>query len=70
LNYLVIVRIVRKVRRMSELKPCPFCGGEAHLHIHDRYGVECDVCGMGLGCIMPTKEQAIEAWNRRADNDR
>lgn len=51
----------------NELKPCPFCGGEASLHIHDRYGVECDNCSMGLGCIKLTKEEAIQAWNTRVD---
>lgn len=49
----------------KELRSCPFCGGEAHLHIHERYGVECDECGMGLGCICDTEEEAIKRWNRR-----
>ena len=50
---------------MEELKPCPFCGGEAHIHRHERFGIECDECGMGLGWIKETEQEAIEAWNRR-----
>lgn len=52
----------------NELLPCPFCGGTANLHIHDRYGVECENCSMGLGCIKLTKEDAIKAWNTRVNN--
>lgn len=49
----------------TELKPCPFCGGEAHIHMHDRFGIECEECGMGLGCIKETEVEAIKAWNKR-----
>ena len=60
---------------MNKLKPCPFCGGEATL-IDDgfgRYFVECSMSD-GICKVIPrtwsydTKEEAIEAWNRRADN--
>lgn len=47
------------------LKNCPCCGGKAHYHIHDRIGVECNDCGLGLACIYETKEQAAEVWNKR-----
>ena len=61
---------------MSELKPCPFCGGEAREHAAfahgaaDRVGVyvECDGCG----ACSPTcwgeeaQRKASEAWNSRA----
>ena len=59
---------------ITNLKPCPFCGGEATLCSvvsmqHEIcYVVKCD----DLNCIMcaggtlrKTISQAIEAWNRR-----
>lgn len=64
----------------DELKPCPFCGDEAHL---DRHDIFCD-CGVKMAIPMfvhgkesvggfPTYEEArqemIENWNRRADNE-
>ena len=61
---------------MAELKPCPFCGGEAFVceYLYScepgrivMYGVECN------GCHTTTfegnsKQEAIEAWNRRAED--
>lgn len=56
-----------------ELKPCPFCGGEAkHYHREDKSGwmhtdwicCEDDDCG-GQTCLHETKERAVSAWNRR-----
>lgn len=53
---------------MKELKPCPFCGGEAELTLF--LGNHCVACTNCLGAIVPsrgmTEEEAIEAWNRRA----
>lgn len=60
-----------------ELKPCPFCGGKAFVHhviggYRDLYRVHCG----NEDCPTETatkwqwkKEQAIEAWNRRVDNE-
>lgn len=52
---------------MSELEPCPFCGGEADYHIHERIGVECLACGAGFATVFGSREEAAEAWNRRAE---
>lgn len=58
----------------NELKPCPFCGGEAKIgkiSIDKTYYVQ---CGNGYCDVLPstytytTEEQAIEHWNRRVDN--
>jgi Lar family restriction alleviation protein len=55
----------------NELKPCPFCGGKVsvwHNLATDNYDIECQECCCDVqqhyGCV----DEAIEAWNRRADN--
>ena len=62
---------------MSEkLKPCPFCGGEAALQYGRFYGNEfykdyfcfCDECEAST-TYFPTVAEAIEAWNRRVNNE-
>lgn len=62
---------------MAELKPCPFCGGEAVLEPYKaRKGYEANIQCNGK-CLLTmhtitydTEEEAIEnvieAWNRRA----
>ena len=57
---------------MTDLSPCPFCGGAGH--VVEDYGYEgrapllyrpqCKVCGGGLGGFSKRPE-AIAAWNRR-----
>ena len=61
---------------MAELKPCPFCGEEAHLCKMKRrdfpktmYMVTCDRCFAKTN-LLADKEVVINAWNRRVDNDR
>ena len=63
----------RREREMSnaELKPCPFCGGEAEVHKHyPPFGrrvivtVRCTKCRSNSGNWGRT-DKAIESWNRR-----
>ena len=57
----------------NELKPCPFCGGETEWW--QQFGWDREPLGYMAGCcscgiqtwICDTKEQAIEAWNKRAE---
>lgn len=59
---------------MSELKPCPFCGGNAKLMTYktptfgEVFYVACRVCGNETK-VKLADEEAIEAWNRRVDNE-
>ena len=69
----------------NELKPCPFCGGEAcvckispRLYRPSRnheYTVVCYGCDLlfgfdeDYGGEFDTEEQAIDAWNRRANDE-
>ena len=65
----------------SELKPCPFCGGEAKVVPYklfskalkawkvESYGVVCKNCHTSGYTFWETEEHAVRAWNRRADND-
>lgn len=58
---------------MEELKPCPFCGGEADI---DKYGWGWNVRCLDPKChfhIVPmpaheTEKEAIEAWNTRYES--
>ncbi|MBQ8692023.1 MAG: Lar family restriction alleviation protein [Synergistaceae bacterium] len=58
-----------------ELKPCPFCGGEAHLmritQPDDQGGIECYFtvecsCCANTTAFMCQIYDAVAAWNRRA----
>ena len=53
---------------MSELKPCPFCGGDRVYGTKARngvYRVECWCCGASVESVCGI-EKAIKWWNTRA----
>lgn len=54
----------------EELKPCPFCGGDAKEFTGEdaaphRWTVECDSCGAHVGS--DTRYKARAKWNLRAE---
>ena len=61
---------------MSELKPCPFCGGKAELHKVEFsnelqvnlmvYTVACCMCNATTSYYVYA-DHAVDAWNRRAE---
>ena len=62
-----LLQELQKVEVLTKLKPCPFCGGEAHL-MHDGHWISCEGCQAESG-YRPTRETAIEAWNRRVEEN-
>ena len=53
---------------MTELKPCPFCGGEAVLCENTDYAyVYCKECGSQTDESHGTAGAAVAAWNTRAE---
>ena len=57
----------------GKLKPCPLCGSLAYLTTDSEtetlYGVNCIMCACNLRPEFKHGYEAIEAWNRRADNE-
>jgi Lar family restriction alleviation protein len=67
---------------MDKLKPCPFCGGEAWIirtndnnsspYVQCKFGVfRVPKCPLGhlVTWDYATEEEAIAAWNRRANDE-
>lgn len=61
---------------MEKLKPCPFCGGKAFVrYVMPCSTVQCEKCGASTGVFSDWYEEAdgrkeaIDAWNRRVNND-
>jgi Lar family restriction alleviation protein len=63
-----------------DAKPCPFCGGDATMHVSKvtalnfktgqwrkrktGCNIKCDDCGVNTG-VRDTEVQALRAWNHR-----
>jgi Lar family restriction alleviation protein len=66
----------REALAAVELKPCPFCGGEAiwafpeSLKGREYHGVGCKPCMFILPRRYLDKVEAAAAWNRRAEHER
>ena len=62
--------------KLIELKPCPFCGGEAFIEEHkfhgcsNTYGVKCSKCHTQTYQFFDTKEMAEKRWNTRTPKER
>lgn len=59
---------------MTELKPCPFCGGDVRIDAHGPtymrdFIITCDNCNyyFMLDALDATENDLIKAWNRRAE---
>lgn len=62
---------------MEKLKPCPFCGGRAVVHVKDGVCVICTQCNCrtivlmdGIAQGKPTGgaiESVVEKWNQRTN---
>lgn len=58
---------------MTELKPCPFCGGKVEINYNPYSKVyfiacgncDCDIC---VSVVSNTEEKAVKLWNRRVNN--
>ena len=60
---------------MIELKPCPFCGGEAVMETFRavrerfaRYRVKCVECWCETDWESTSADEVTEKWNRRASD--
>lgn len=59
-----------------ELKPCPFCGGEAVIHVEEGVCVICKECGCMTMSLVDVNSygkphggaiyRVVEKWNSRA----
>lgn len=57
----------RESRMKTELKPCPFCGGEARIACDcsiDKWEIFCGQCHCTLK-MFAEREDAVIAWNTR-----
>ena len=71
---------IERQKLSEELKPCPFCGGEARLRKHQKleqtWYVQCNKCGMRTpNSVQPpyeswktTMNYPVQLWNRRVED--
>lgn len=58
-----------------ELKPCPFCGGQASFDCDDHgwNWIQCDVCNASSTCAVHCSESCLpllaEKWNKRINEE-
>ena len=65
------MRTVEKaMSKEIELKPCPFCGGEAGF-ISESSSIKCKRCGCAFIVTNPliSRMETAQAWNRRERNE-
>ncbi len=59
---------------MTELKPCPFCGGKAKLRYSMPFSwVECTKCNASIDYkdryeMRDGEQKAVDMWNMRVNN--
>ena len=55
----------------TELKPCPFCGGNADF-ISESTTIKCKRCGGAFIVTNPliSRLEVVQAWNRRATDEK
>jgi len=52
-----------------KLLPCPFCGTDDDLHVHDKFFVSCANCGATCGSDCKPAAQQVEIWNDRSRSE-
>ena len=69
-TYREMLKWIAKVNaKRKEPKSCPFCGGTAHAYKNNFWWVACERANHGcvtMGAFL-SEEEAITAWNRRAE---
>lgn len=60
---------------MEQLKPCPFCGGNARIETvttamekEPRFRVRCSKCWCETSWDFWSEDDAAEAWNKRGND--
>lgn len=74
--FVMIFREEQKQESIHDLKPCPFCGSnkcnvieQTYYNLSPTYGAKCWNCKAESWLFFDTKEEAIEAWNRRVKRE-